>query len=187
MLSTAPMLRRLVSGALVAVVLVASAWGVARWRWPAAAADRYSVIDGDTLELHPRQCFLSTLGIGCLGQRLRLYGVDAFEGRQFCRDEKGQAWPCGEVATARLRSLVANPAFRCHADREFIDRHAREFAVCTVEHEDVGAILVREGLAFAYGRGAQYLPAENEAKEQRRGAWAGSFVRPQYFREGAVN
>jgi hypothetical protein len=30
------------------------------------------------------------------------------------------------------------------------------------------------------------LPLENEAKAARRGAWAGHFVRPQYFRLGAT-
>jgi endonuclease YncB( thermonuclease family) len=49
----------------------------------------------------------------------------------------------------------------------------------------VGALLVSEGLAFAYGRGIQYLPLEAAAKKARRGAWAGTFVRPQYWRQGA--
>ena len=182
----AAMLRRIAIGAVVSVLLLLSAWGVARWRWPATGIERYAVIDGDTLEWQGRHCFLSRLGIACLGQRLRLYGVDAFESKQICHDEKGETWPCGAVATARLRSLVADPAFRCSVDGEFRDRHAREFAVCTIGKQDVGAILVHEGLAFAYGRGRQYLPIENEAKEERRGAWAGQFVRPQYFREGSV-
>jgi endonuclease YncB( thermonuclease family) len=178
--------RRLTLAALALLLSTSALWAGLRWLRPAEDPDRYSVVDGDTLAWRPPNCWLASLGIACLGQRLRLYGVDAFEGKQSCRDGDGRPWHCGAVAMARLRELVESPGFACRVDHGFIDRHAREFAVCTVRGEDVGAILVREGLAFAYGRGAQYLAFEAEAKKQRRGAWAGSFVRPQYFREGAV-
>lgn len=179
--------RRMAVVAAVLVLSLGALWGGLRWFRPADDPDHYSVVDGDTLAWRPPYCLLSSLGIACLGQRLRLYGVDAFEGKQSCRDADGKAWPCGMVATQRLKELVNSPGFACRVDHEFIDRHAREFAVCTAGGEDVGAILVAEGLAFAYGRGAQYLPIETAAKERRRGAWAGSFVRPQYFREGAAD
>lgn len=152
-----------------------------------AEVGRYSVVDGDTLAFRPSDCLLERFDIPCLGQKLRLYGVDAFESKQTCRDRQGVLWACGAFATQRLRALVATKDFDCHVDHEFIDRHAREFAVCTADGRDVGALLVSEGLAFAYGRGSQYLPYEAEAKHEGRGAWAGSFVRPQYFREGAVD
>ena len=180
-------LRRLAIAAVIIVVAAGATVAVARWLRPAPDADEYSVVDGDTLAWRPKQCLLADLGIACLGQRLRLYGVDAFESRQTCRDAKDEVWPCGAVATERLKQLVARGDFTCSVDHEFLDRHAREFAVCTVAGEDVGAILVGEGLAFEYGRGSQYLPIEAEAKKERRGAWAGSFVRPQYFRERAAD
>jgi endonuclease YncB( thermonuclease family) len=183
------LVRRLVLVA-VALLLVGAGWaGAVRLR-PAEERDRYSVVDGDTLELRPERCLLATLGVGCLSQRLRLFGVDAFESTQTCRDPKGEVWPCGAVATERLRALVAEPDFSCHVDREYVDRHAREFAFCLSAGRDVGALLVSEGLAFAYGRGTQYLPYESEARQERRGAWAGGFagfVRPQFFRLGAAD
>jgi endonuclease YncB( thermonuclease family) len=177
--------RRPVIAAAALALVMAAAWGALRWQWPDTDAGVYSVVDGDTLAWRPPRCPWSPLGIACVGQRLRLYGVDAFEAKQTCRDAKGEAWPCGAVATARLRELVASADFACNVDHEFIDRHAREFAVCLAHGEDVGAVLVREGLAFSYGRGSQYVPVETRAKQQHRGAWSGSFVRPQYFREGA--
>jgi endonuclease YncB( thermonuclease family) len=180
------MLRRIALGATALVLLLAVAWAAALWLRPAAPADRYAVVDGDTLALWPQNCLLSRLGIGCLGERLRLYGVDAFESTQTCRDAKGTVWRCGAVATERLRQLVTQADFACHVDPEFVDRHAREFAACTAGGRDVGALLVSEGLAFAYGRGAQYLAVESEAKQRARGAWAGRFVRPQFFRQGAT-
>ena len=180
------MVRRIAFGTAALLLLLVVAWAALLWLWPPAHADRYAVVDGDTLALWPQHCLLSQIGVGCLSERLRLYGVDAFESTQTCRDAKGTLWRCGAVATERLRQLVAQPDFACHVDPEFVDRHAREFAVCTAGDRDVGALLVSEGLAFAYGRGVQYLAIEGEAKARARGAWAGSFVRPQFFRQGAT-
>ncbi|HEX4111651.1 MAG TPA: thermonuclease family protein [Stellaceae bacterium] len=167
-----------------AIVVVALIVG-AVWDGPTKGVDIYTVHDGDTLEWTPRDCVLSKIGLACLAQRLRLYGVDAFERKQACRDGAGKRWPCGAVATKRLAALTARPSFACSVDNEFMDRHAREFAVCTVDGKDVGSLLVSEGLAFYYGRGLQYLPIEAEARRLKRGAWAGSFVRPQFWRQGA--
>lgn len=174
--------------AILIVIAIGAAWGTGRASLgKPSTVDRYIVIDGDTFALLPKSCIYTALKLGCPPQRLRLEGADAFESKQTCRDANAAEWACGEAATARLRELVSRSDFTCRIDPEFIDRHAREFSVCYTEGRDVAAILVREGLAFAYGRDRQYLPLENEAKEERRGAWAGHFVRPQYFRQGAVN
>ncbi len=149
-------------------------------------ADRYSVYDGDTLEVARGTCLLAHFRVSCPTQRLRLLGVDASERSQTCRDTNGGLLYCGAIATGRLKQLVAMPDFGCQVDEEFVDRHAREFAVCSAGGRDVGAILVSEGLAFAYGRRTRYVAIEEEAKKERRGAWGyGSFVRPQFWRSGA--
>jgi endonuclease YncB( thermonuclease family) len=169
------------------VLTIAAAWGVGRATLSKpSTVNRYAVIDGDTFLFYPKTCIFTVLKLGCPPQLLRLEGVDAFERRQTCHDALDQVWPCGQIATDRLKQLVARPDFTCRIDREFTDRHAREFSVCFADGRDVGATLVHEGLAFAYGRDRQYLPLENEAKAARRGAWAGQFVRPQYFRLGAT-
>ena len=169
------------------VLAIVAAWGVGRATLSKpSTVNRYAVIDGDTFLYYPKICIFTVLKLGCPPQRLRLEGVDAFERRQTCHDALDQVWPCGQIATDRLKQLVARPDFTCRIDPEFTDRHAREFSVCFADSRDVGATLVREGLAFSYGRDRQYLPLENEAKAARRGAWAGHFVRPQYFRLGAT-
>ena len=150
-----------------------------------ARPDRYSVYDGDTLEVVSGRCLLAHFRLPCGAQRLRLHGVDAFERHQNCRDAEGKLWPCGDVATARLKELVAQPDFLCEVNENFVDRHAREFAVCLSDGRDVGAVLVSEGLAFAYGRRTRYITIETEARREHRGAWAGTFVRPQFYRAGA--
>ncbi|HUK10598.1 MAG TPA: thermonuclease family protein [Stellaceae bacterium] len=152
---------------------------------PPQRADRYSVYDGDTLEMVPGTCLLAHFHFPCFAQRLRLLGVDALERHQNCRDAEGRLWPCGDVATERLKELVAHPDFHCEVNEQFVDRHAREFALCLSDGKDVGAILVSEGLAFAYGRRTRYVTIESEAKREHRGAWAGTFVRPQFYRAGA--
>ncbi|HKT20584.1 MAG TPA: thermonuclease family protein [Stellaceae bacterium] len=173
----------------IVVVIFAAfalAWGIGRAiLGNPSTVDRYVVIDGDTFALLPKSCIYTAIDLGCPAQRLRLAGADAFESKQTCRDANDVEWPCGKAATDRLRELVKRPDFSCRIDPEFVDRHAREFSICYTGGRDVAAILVREGLAFSYGRDDQYLPLENEAKEARRGAWAGRFVRPQYFRQGA--
>ena len=177
--------RRWMPWAMAAIIAAICLAAGAVWDGPAKGVDLYAVRDGDTLEWTPRDCVLSRLGLSCLTQRLRLYGVDAFESAQNCRDAAGRDWPCGVAAKRRMATLVARPGFACNVDSEFIDRHAREFAVCTVDGKDVGGMMVGEGLAFYYGRGLQYLPIEAEARRLKRGAWAGTFVRPQFWRQGA--
>jgi endonuclease YncB( thermonuclease family) len=181
-ISTKRRMRRLALGALA--ILSAAALVMLALPGP-VRADRYSVYDGDTMEVVPGRCLLAHFRLRCPAQHLRLLGVDAFERLQTCGDGKGGIWYCGAIATNRLKQLVATPGFGCQVDEEFLDRHAREFAVCFVEGKDVGAILVSEGLAFAYGRRTRYIAIEEQAMREKRGAWAGTFVRPQFFRSGA--
>jgi endonuclease YncB( thermonuclease family) len=177
---------RLKTGLGVAAVLAASYGAAYLWLGSPVRDDRYTAIDAGTIEVVPAQCALNRLGLGCRAEALRLSGVDAFESTQTCRDAQGKPWPCGAVAAARLKELVAKPDFSCRIDPEFVDNRGREFSTCVSGGEDVGAVLISEGLAFAYGRGAQYLPLEEEAKAEKRGAWAGHFVRPQYYSQGAT-
>jgi endonuclease YncB( thermonuclease family) len=175
--------RRVVSAAAAAVLLCLVGAGV--WQGPAKGVDLYRVRNGDTLEWTPGHCFLSKLGLACLTRRLRLFGVDAFETGQTCLDADGRPWRCGRVAAQRLRQIADEPGFSCNVDDEFADRDAREFARCSVKGRDVGALMVSEGLAFYYGRGVDYLPIEAKARAEKRGAWAGKFIRPQFWRQGA--
>ncbi len=174
--------------AILGIAAIVIAWGVARGALGRpSSVDRYIVNDGDTFLMVPKDCVFSLAKLGCPTQRLRLEGVDAFESKQTCRDARDMEWACGEAATERLRALTRRPDFTCRVDPEFVDRHAREFSLCFADGRDVGATMVNEGLAFAYGRDTSYLPLENEAKAAKRGAWAGHFIRPQYFRQGATD
>ncbi len=171
-------------GALVLVL--AALYGAGRlWLGRPAAHDRYTVLSDDTIEFVPARCRLTEIGLGCRPRFLRLYGIDLFEPAQTCGDAAGRPWPCGAATAARLKALVAARDFACRIDHGYADSDGRRVAFCYSGGADVGATLVREGLAFEYGRGLQYLPLEAEARAARRGAWVGHFVRPQFWRQGA--
>lgn len=109
--------------------------------------------------------------------RVRLAGIDAGEIAPFTRcRQRPNVWACspeaktsGPAATARARQLAANGA-RCTIQNR--DRYQRIVATCTVNGRDLGAILVREGLAISETNyGDPYRRQENEARERRRGIW----------------
>lgn len=120
------------------------------------------VIDGDSLHVGSTE--------------VRLHAVDAFEGWQACvRD--GTPWNCGEAAADQLRALTVGREITC--SKRDIDRYGRTVAVCSNGEVDLGAELTRAGLALAYREyGTDYVDEEDEAREARRGAWAGEFTDP---------
>jgi endonuclease YncB( thermonuclease family) len=127
-----------------------------------------SVIDGDTLEIH--------------GTRIRVFGIDAPESDQLCRDEDSNLYRCGQKASNALSDFIARRAVECvEVDR---DRYKRAVSVCIVSGTDIADWLVRKGLAFdwpQYSKG-DYAEAQAEAKREQRGMWRGSFKEPWVYR-----
>lgn len=123
-------------------------------------------IDGDSFEIG--------------GDRVRLFGIDAPEGRQDCR-RNNQPWRCGNDAAAKLRSLVQGATLRC-TPRD-TDEYGRSVSVCKNGNTDINAEMVRAGLALAYRRYSNaYVDEENEARSAKRGLWAGEFTAPWDYR-----
>lgn len=86
------------------------------------------VVDGDTLWLR--------------GEKIRLSGIDAPElSEPRCRSERERA----QRATDRLVTLMNG--HRIEIRRSGVDRYKRTLADIFVDGVDVGAVLVREGLA----------------------------------------
>jgi endonuclease YncB( thermonuclease family) len=127
-----------------------------------------TVVDGDTLTV--------------AGNRIRLHGVDAPEASQVCTRD-GLPWRCGADATEALRKFLRGRQVACTPiDR---DRFGRIVARCRAGGEDLGAWLVREGLAVAYTDFSwRYVPEELRARWAGRGLWAGSFQTPADYRRG---
>ena len=145
-------------GLIVLVALAASG--------RSAGADE--VIDGDTLVVE--------------GQRMRLFGIDAFELQQTCLDQRGTPWRCGTAAKAALAELVQGEAIACTvmADTPEDDYIAR----CTGRNGiDLAGYLVEAGLALAdRGVAADYAAIETAAAAAAAGAWSGTFNPPWEWR-----
>ena len=125
------------------------------------------VLDGDTMDLR--------------GKRIRLHGIDAPEADQTCLDANRQRYRCGAVATRALAALISRNPVRC-VTRD-TDRHARSIAQCFVDGTDIGATLVRSGMALAYRQYSQtYVREEDHAREARAGIWSGTFDFPWNWR-----
>jgi endonuclease YncB( thermonuclease family) len=79
--------------------------------------------------------------------------------------------PAGKLAATRLQTLTAGRSTVCQEkDR---DRYGRTVAICRANGEDLGAIMVREGFAWAFTRfSVDYVGEEAKAKAGRLGVHA---------------
>jgi endonuclease YncB( thermonuclease family) len=95
------------------------------------------------------------------------------EGEQRCTRE-GTAFDCGDEATAVLLRIVGARTSVCW--RKDTDRNGRAVGRCSVDGEDVGALLVREGWALDYRR---YSGGHRRAQEARSRGKAGAGCGPR--------
>lgn len=125
------------------------------------------VIDGDTLDVG--------------GTRVRLHGIDAPEVRQSCIDTDGLRWDCGTWVADQLRKRIGGRNGRC--DTVDTDRYGRTVARCSVAGQDVGRMLVRDGLALAYREYSMaYDLDEKAAVIAGRGLHGHVMMRPADYR-----
>ena len=133
-----------------------------------SVSGRVRVLDGDSIDL--------------AGEPIRLFGIDAPESRQVCRDGAGRAYRCGHAATLALTAATAGRTVAC--TRVEYDRYDRQVAICTADGRDLGDTMVRAGHAVELPEysGGRYAAAEREARATRRGLWAGTFEQPSEWR-----
>jgi endonuclease YncB( thermonuclease family) len=128
-------------------------------------------IDGDTLRVGD-------------GSEYRLFGIDAPELHQTCKEASGKSWACGRAAKARLTTLIKGGNVQCQEKSK--DRYGRVVAVCSAQGvPDLGQALVQQGYAIDLGgeAGNPYQAGEDEAKAAKRGIWRGPFERPSDWRQ----
>jgi endonuclease YncB( thermonuclease family) len=128
------------------------------------------VIDADTIRIN--------------GTTIRLWGIDAPEGRQECL-RRGKVWLPGPEATEALRGFLSRSGSVACEPRARKDRNGRTVAVCRAAGLDIGGELVRLGWAWdypTYSR-AYYQKPESEARSGRRGVWAAKCDPPWMWRE----
>ncbi len=126
------------------------------------------IVDGDTLLI--------------AGETVRLHGIDAPEGAQFCFRRNDRKWPCGRRAADLLKALAGSGDVTCQGDQW--DRNGWLRAVCTsAAGLEVNRLLVEAGLAVAEpGVSKAYEAAESRAKTAAYGIWSGRFELPEYYR-----
>ncbi len=158
--------RRILDIAVTLMLIAAAVWGVRRFGGFEGSGIR--VIDGDSLIVD--------------GREVRLHGIDAVELHQTCREADGRQWPCGRLARAHLRKLVRDRSLTCRTIDE--DRYGRIVARCVTDGGmDIAERMVRDGWAVAYLRHSPaYVMAEQDARDARRGIWAGRFTLPEEWR-----
>lgn len=160
-----PLWRSLIDLAGFLIVLTATVYIMQRLDMVDLGTSPVEVVDGDSLR---RQ-----------GQEIRLSGIDAPEYRQTCRDADGLDYACGRRAREVLSAIIKRRDVHCvSAER---DRYDRAVSSCTIGDIDVGREMVREGWAIVI-RNSPYGGAEREARQARRGLWAGTFERPAEYR-----
>ena len=126
------------------------------------------VIDGDSLKS------------GKL--RIRLFGIDAPEQKQLCKQADGSIWACGRAASAAMGDIVAGAA-RLRCELLYTDRYGRLVMRCFAGETDIARALVAQGLAVAYRRYSEdYVDAEDRAAAAGRGMWQGPFDMPWDWR-----
>ncbi len=146
---------------------------------------RANAIDGETIFM--------------LGVEVQLFGIDAMESDQLCRDATGADYPCGRQATAHLQALVnAHPVVclpilsisrrrilaSCDSQPPGSPDIVDGAAFFAAEHPlNLSRQMVQAGYAFAVGAGETlFAQAQDLAQRERRGVWAGSFEPPWRYR-----
>lgn len=127
-----------------------------------------SIIDGDTLEIH--------------GQRIRLWGIDAPESSQLCRNNNSDLYRCGAEAANKLSAFTSGKVVSCvPVDR---DRYRRVVARCSVNGIDMAEWLVGNGLALDWPRYShrRYRSIQDSARREEKGIWAGTWTPPWEYR-----
>ena len=119
----------------------------------AAPVSAQTITDGDTIKQG--------------GVTYRLWGIDAPETKQDCPD----GWPAGRLATSQLQTLIKGRSVVCEATNT--DRYGRTVAICRSGGEDLSALMVRSGMAWAFVRySSDYVDQEARAKSARIGVHA---------------
>jgi endonuclease YncB( thermonuclease family) len=133
------------------------------------------VTDGDTIKID--------------NEKIRLFGIDAPEMKQICKDKNNDPYACGHSSKAYLKGLINHTGYGdqiyCYySERDKYKRIIGECFVDTKNKMNINYLMVRRGQAVAYIRYSEkYLEAQNQAKKDKVGIWEGTFDLPEEWRK----
>lgn len=134
------------------------------------------VTDGDTIKIND--------------QKIRLFGIDAPETKQFCKEvylsflifNFKRDYRCGEKSTNALKKKIQGKNIRCLVQNNK-DRYRRNIGICYLKKKDINSWLVKNGYAIAYRRySKKYINDEQYAEDNKLGIWQGTFMKPEKWR-----
>ena len=135
-----------------------------------------NVTDGDTIKIND--------------QKIRLFGIDAPETKQFCKEvylsflifNFKRDYKCGEKSTNALKKKIKDKKIRCLI-QDKKDRYRRNIGICYLKKQDINSWLVKNGYAIAYRRySKKYIIDEQYAEDNKLGIWQGTFMEPEKWR-----
>lgn len=113
-------------------------------------------------------------------ERIRLFGIDALEGKQTC-NFRGEEWACGRSSRKALERAIGRQKVACTVYDT--DKYKRSVSICRVGETDLNEGQVRDGWAVAYTKySKRYSNAEKDAHANDRGIWRSDFERPEDYR-----
>lgn len=125
----------------------------------AAITGAINVIDGETLEIE--------------NQRIKLWGVDAPDLGQICKNNDGAGYECGKEAAAALsRWLTELQPVHCQPRGN--DNVGNIIAICyTSTGDDIASWMVRNGYAVDWPKYSNgfYGVSEKQAQSNKSGVW----------------
>ncbi len=135
-----------------------------------------NITDGDTIKIND--------------QKIRLFGIDAPETKQFCKEvylsflifNFKRDYKCGEKSTNALKKKIKDKKIRCLI-QDNKDRYSRNIGICYLKKQDINSWLVKNGYAIAYRRySKKYIIDEKYAEDNKLGIWQGTFMEPEKWR-----
>lgn len=133
-----------------------------------AAAAPASAQEPDTVEGAARAIDADIIIVG--KQRVILWGIDAPERSQYCI-ANSQKWGCFDAALRTMQNLAGRGAVRCLLVGE-PDPFSRRYGVCESGGADLGAEMVKAGMALAYTEQSDdYVGMQSEAIAAGVGLW----------------
>lgn len=114
------------------------------------------------------------------GHPVRLNGIEAPSLTQTCNTSTMTVWACGTKAANRLTQLIGSNKVTCIVSDQA--GHGAAAVCSTRDIQDLGKMLVAEGLALPNSHGKRYQQDTLNAQQSRKGLFTGTFVHPLRWR-----